>query len=213
MSRPPEIAFFPEASFGAALNCVGIAQAMQRQGANPVFICHAGFTGVFAEYGFKEYHLPDHPGSSAEAIADYWQDFINTHLPHFNLSPLAQLDTYVGPTWRAIVETAIAAEDDLARFWPKSGLTSSCWTTSSCFPLSPTQGARGCASCPAPRRKYPMPTCRPICPALRPARIAARSTWPMRMPPAMCIANITPFASGTDCRPCRPVFSLSRRRI
>src|SRR5680860_374076 len=115
MSRPPEIAFFPEASFGAALNCVGIAQELQRQGANPVFICHAGFTGVFAEYGFKEYHLPDHPGSSAEAIADYWQDFINTHLPHFDLSPLAQLDTYVGPTWRAIVETAIAAEDDLAR--------------------------------------------------------------------------------------------------
>jgi MGT family glycosyltransferase len=114
MMRAPEIAFFPEASFGAALNCVGIAQELQRQGANPVFICHAGFTGVFAEYGFKEYHLPEHPGSSAEAIADYWQEFINTHLPHFDLSPLEQLPTYVGPTWRAIVETAIAAEGDLA---------------------------------------------------------------------------------------------------
>ncbi|WP_324752738.1 glycosyltransferase [Roseovarius sp. Pro17] len=115
MTRRPEIALFPEASFGAALNCVGIAQELQRQGANPVFICHAGFTGVFAEYGFKEYHLPEHPGSSAESIEDYWQDFINTHLPHFDLDPLAQLPTYVGPTWKAIVETVIAAEDDLAR--------------------------------------------------------------------------------------------------
>ncbi len=115
MTRPPEIAFFPEASFGAALNCVGIAQELQRQGAIPVFICHPGFTGVFAEYGFKEYHLPESPESSAEAIEDYWQDFTNTHVPHFNLDPLAQLPTYVEPTWKAIVETAMAVEDDLAR--------------------------------------------------------------------------------------------------
>lgn len=114
MSYTPTIALFPEASFGAALNCVGIAQELQDQGANPVFICHAGFTGVFAEYGFKEYHLPESPGNSAEVIADYWQDFITTHLPHFNLSPLDQLPTYVAPTWEAIVETAIEAEDSLA---------------------------------------------------------------------------------------------------
>ncbi|MEB8388399.1 glycosyltransferase [Rhodobacteraceae bacterium KMM 6894] len=112
---PPEIAFFPEASFGAALNCVGIAQELQRRGAVPVFICHPGFTGVFAEYGFKEYHLPEGPADTAQAVADYWQEFINTHIPHFNLDPLAQLPTYVGPTWKAIVETAIAVEDDLAQ--------------------------------------------------------------------------------------------------
>lgn len=115
MRPSPEIAFFPEASFGAALNCVGIAQELQKLGATPVFICHPGFTGVFAEYGFKEYHLPESPSNSAKSIADYWQDFTNTHVPHFNLDPLAQLDTYVEPTWKAIVETAIAVEDDLAR--------------------------------------------------------------------------------------------------
>nr|WP_309502472.1 glycosyltransferase [uncultured Roseovarius sp.] len=115
MTRPLEIAFFPEASFGAALNCVGIAQELQRQGAVPVFICHPGFTGVFAEYGFKEYHLPETAASSAAAIADYWQEFTNTHVPHFNLDPLAQLPTYVAPTWKAIVETAMTVEDDLAR--------------------------------------------------------------------------------------------------
>ncbi|PLS21193.1 glycosyltransferase [Neptunicoccus cionae] len=115
MRPSPEIAFFPEASFGAALNCVGIAQELQKLGATPVFICHPGFTGVFAEYGFKEFHLPESPSSSDESIADYWQDFTNTHVPHFNLDPLAQLDTYVEPTWKAIVDTAIAVEDDLAR--------------------------------------------------------------------------------------------------
>jgi MGT family glycosyltransferase len=111
MSQGPVVAFFPEASFGAALNCVALAQALARRGAVPVFICHPGFSGTFADYGFKEIPLPQ-PMASGTA-ADYWQSFINRHLPHFNLSPLDQLATYVGPTWEAIVDTAIAAETGL----------------------------------------------------------------------------------------------------
>ena len=113
MKASPTIALFAEASLGASLNCVGIAQELRRQGADPVFICHQGFTGVFAEYGFKEYHLPVQPRNNAEAMSDYWQNFINTHLPHFDLDPMAQLDTYVAPTWDAIVDTAEAAEEGL----------------------------------------------------------------------------------------------------
>lgn len=108
---PPVVAFFPEASFGAALNCVAIAQSLARRGAVPVFICHPGFTGVFADYGFKEYHLtPPAPNGDP---SDYWQAFIKRHLPHFDLTPLHQLSTYVGPTWDAIVDTAMAAEAGL----------------------------------------------------------------------------------------------------
>ena len=113
MRKSPVIALFPEASFGAALNCVGIAQELRALGARPVFICHPGFTGVFAEYGFKEYHLPEPRSSSTEAVEDYWQAFINLHLPHFNLDPLAQIPTYVVPTWEAIVDTAVDVEDAL----------------------------------------------------------------------------------------------------
>jgi MGT family glycosyltransferase len=108
MSRAsPTIALFPEASFGAALNCIGVAQALRDRGARPVFICHPGFTGLFADYGFPEHHLP---APAAEGRPDTWQAFVRRHLPHFNLSPLEQLDTYVGPTWEAIVDTATGAE-------------------------------------------------------------------------------------------------------
>lgn len=65
----PEIAFFPEASFGAALKCVGIAQELQKQRAVPEFICHPGSTGVFAEFEFKEYHLPEGPADTAQRAA------------------------------------------------------------------------------------------------------------------------------------------------
>lgn len=113
MNRSPTIAMFPEASFGAALNCVGIAQELRRLGATPVFICHPGFTGVFDEYGFKEFHLPAQAQNTSQASEDYWQNFINTQLPHFDLDPMEQLATYVAPTWEAIVDTVEAAEPGL----------------------------------------------------------------------------------------------------
>lgn len=110
MSIGPTIALFPEASFGAALNCVGIARALKARGARPVFICHAGFSGVFSEYGFQEYHLPV---ADTPVPETYWLDFIGRHLPHFNLDPADQTETYVAPTWDAIVETAEQAEAPL----------------------------------------------------------------------------------------------------
>lgn len=103
------IAFFPEASYGAALNCVGIAQELRRLGAEPVFICHAGFRGVFTQYGFPEYAIPSRLDEASEGTVE-WNAFIQRHRSAFRLSPLAQLEAYVAPTWNAIVDTAIGAE-------------------------------------------------------------------------------------------------------
>jgi MGT family glycosyltransferase len=107
------IALFPEASFGAALNCIGIAQALRELGARPVFICHAHFQGIFAEYGFAEYPiLLDSPLSAAEH-QHYWERFIERSIPYFDQTPLAQIDSYVAPAWEAIIDTAIEAEKPL----------------------------------------------------------------------------------------------------
>ncbi len=109
MGQPKTIALFPEASYGAALNCVGIAQALRARGARPVFICHPGFSGIFAEYGFAEYQLePANAGVGAD-----WNSFIEHHREAFRQPPLAQLGAYVAPVWEAIVETAIQAEAPL----------------------------------------------------------------------------------------------------
>lgn len=110
MIRQKVIALFPEASFGAALNCVGIAQELRRLGARPVFICQENFRGVFAEYGFAEYTLAADGNGEAN-----WTDFINRHKDAFRRSPLDQISSYVAPTWDAIVDTAIRAEQPLRR--------------------------------------------------------------------------------------------------
>ena len=111
MTPAATIALFPEASYGAALNCVGIAQELRRLGARPVFICHPGFSGVFAEYGFPEYQL-DAEGPSQTTD---WNDFIARHQDAFRQAPFEQLASYVGPTWDAIVDTAIRVEEPLRR--------------------------------------------------------------------------------------------------
>jgi MGT family glycosyltransferase len=107
------VVLFPEAAFGPALNCVGIAQQLKKMGHNPVFVCDKGFKGVFAKYGFEENLVDMSGGLSDEEVAKFWANFIAGHLPHFRLSPIEQIPTYVIPVWEAIVDSAIIAEDGL----------------------------------------------------------------------------------------------------
>jgi len=107
------IVLYPEAAFGPALNCVGIAQQLKAMGHNPVFVCDRGFKGVFEKYGFEENLVDMSGGMSDEEIANFWSNFIAGHLPHFRLSPIEQLPTYVIPVWEAIVDSAIISHDGL----------------------------------------------------------------------------------------------------
>ncbi len=107
------IAFFPEAAFGPALNSVGIAQALEAKGHRAVFLTDPGFTGVFAGYGFKEIPVPMSEPMEPEAMAKYWSDFINGHIPNFNKTPYEQIDNYVKDCWEAIVSTSLWAEKTL----------------------------------------------------------------------------------------------------
>src|SRR5215469_18073536 len=100
-TMPKTIVLYPEAAFGPALNCVGIAQKLRARGHNPVFICDRGFKGVFEKYGFEEHHVDMSGGLSDEEVAKFWANFIAGHLPHFRLSPIRQLAIYVVPVRQA----------------------------------------------------------------------------------------------------------------
>ena len=113
MDSRKTIAFFPEAAFGPALNSVGIAQACSQIGHEVVFLTAADMAGTYAAYGFAEHIVNLAAPMSAEDAAQYWQKFINAHIPDFNKSPYDQIDNYVQDCWAAIVETAIWAQKDL----------------------------------------------------------------------------------------------------
>ncbi len=107
------IAFFPEAAFGPALNSVGIAQACEKLGHRAVFLTDPGMAGVYAGYGFEEHMVNMSEPMEPEAMAKYWSDFINGHIPNFDKTPCEQIDTYVKECWQAIVSTAEWAQKDL----------------------------------------------------------------------------------------------------
>jgi MGT family glycosyltransferase len=109
------IVLYPEAAFGPALNCVGIAQQLKAMGHNPVFVCDRSFKGQFEKYGFAENLVDMSGGMSDQEIADFWGNFIAGHLPHFRLSPIEQLPTYVIPVWEAIVDSAIVSHEGLTQ--------------------------------------------------------------------------------------------------
>lgn len=111
----PTVVLFPEASFGSALNCVGIAQELLKVGAEPVFLTLSGFEGVYSDYGFREHLVPPEAPSSEAEVYGHWQAFLNRHLPHFNLRPDEQIDSYVEPVWKAIFETVRSTEAGLSR--------------------------------------------------------------------------------------------------
>ncbi|MFZ3183217.1 MAG: glycosyltransferase [Pseudomonas sp.] len=113
MNERKVIAFFPEAAYGPALNSVGIAQACEALGHKAVFLTDPGMSGVYAAYGFEEHQVNMSEPMPAEAMARYWSDFVNGHIPNFRKSPIDQLDNYVKECWAAIVETAKWAQKDL----------------------------------------------------------------------------------------------------
>jgi MGT family glycosyltransferase len=115
VSRPRTVLFFPEAAFGPALNCVGIAQACRDLGHRPVFVADRSFAGVFAKYGFEERLVDLSEPLDAAAAGRFWKDFIASHLPHFRLPPIEQVATYVVPVWEAVVDSAVYVEPELAR--------------------------------------------------------------------------------------------------
>jgi MGT family glycosyltransferase len=115
MEQKRVIAFFPEAAYGPALNSVGIAQACEALGHEPVFLTAPDMAGVYANYGFAEHIVSMAPPMPAEEVAQYWQNFINGHIPNFDKSPYEQIENYVRDCWDAIVETAVWAQKDLPR--------------------------------------------------------------------------------------------------
>ena len=119
MSKQKTIALFPEAAFGPALNSVGIAQALKALGHNVVFLTDPGMSGIYKGYGFDEHLVNLSEPMEPEAMAKYWQDFINGHIENFDKSPYEQIDNYVRDCWEAIVDTSKWAEKDLPQVLDK----------------------------------------------------------------------------------------------
>jgi MGT family glycosyltransferase len=110
--------FMPESAYGPTNNCVGIGEVLLRRGHRVVFAAEASWAGKLAALGFEEdlVDLAPPPEAGDEAPADpgaFWKEFIRDTAPEFRKPTVQQLETFMAPTWQALVDGAKYCEPQL----------------------------------------------------------------------------------------------------
>jgi MGT family glycosyltransferase len=116
MTSPLTVLFMPESAYGPTNNCVGIGKRLLDRGHRVVFAAEASWAGRLAPMGFVEDLVDLAPPPEADAPQDagqFWKDFIRDTAPEFRKPTIDQLDTFMAPTWQALVDGARYCEPQL----------------------------------------------------------------------------------------------------
>lgn len=118
MTRPLTVLFLPESAYGPTNQCVGLGKVLLDRGHKVVFAAEASWEGKLAPLGFVEALVdlaePD-PDAGEEAAGQFWIDFINETAPEFRKPTIEQLETFIRPTYQALIDGAMYAEPALKR--------------------------------------------------------------------------------------------------
>ena len=111
---PKTIVFFPEGAYGPTNNCVGIGDVLRRRGHRVVFVVEESFAGRLAVHGFEERLVRlGPPPAEPEVPGQFWKEFIRDTAPEFRKPTIDQLETFIAPTWQALVDGAWYVEPRL----------------------------------------------------------------------------------------------------
>jgi MGT family glycosyltransferase len=118
--RPLTVLFMPESAFGPTNQCIGLGDVLRRRGHRVVFAAEASWRGKLAPLGFEEDLVdlapPAEPVEGEESDADpgaFWKEFIRDTAPEFRKPTVAQLETFMQPTWQALIDGATYCEPQL----------------------------------------------------------------------------------------------------
>jgi len=133
-SRPLTILFMPESAYGPTNQCIGLGDVLRRRGHRVVFSAEASWKGRLEALGFEEDLVDLAPPAEppAEAAAElaagqnaveqnaveqdagqFWKDFIRVTAPEFRKPTIEQLETFMKPTWQALIEGSRYCEPQL----------------------------------------------------------------------------------------------------
>ena len=112
------IVLFPEGAFGPTNNCVGIGNVLRARGHRVVFIVEESFAGTLEARGFEEALMRlQPPPADEEEPGQFWKDFIRDTAPEFRKPTIEQLETFLKPTWQALIDGAAFANDRLTEIF------------------------------------------------------------------------------------------------
>ncbi|NTY61329.1 glycosyltransferase [Mycolicibacterium sphagni] len=110
------IMFWPESAYGPTNQCIGLAAILRDRGHRIVFAAESSWAGKLAPFGFVE-ELVDlaepADGTADEDPGKFWTDFIAETSPEFRKPTIAQLETFIQPTYQALIDGAKYCEPRL----------------------------------------------------------------------------------------------------
>lgn len=116
MGRPLTILFMPESAYGPTNQCVGIGDVLAKRGHRVVFAAEASWRGKLEALGFGEDLVdlsPPAEGAEDQDAGQFWKDFIRDTAPEFRKPTVEQLETFMAPTWQALIDGALYCEPQL----------------------------------------------------------------------------------------------------
>ena len=169
------VVFFPEGAFGPTNNCVGIGEVLRAHGHRVVFIIEESFAGTLEARGFEERLMRlGPPPEEPEVPGQFWKDFIRDTAPVFRKPTIDQLESFIQPTWQALVDGARYVDPRLEEIIAELEPDVIVEDNVVAFPALPPAACRGCGSSPATRWRCVILTIPPVfsgCP------VDDRSQW------------------------------------
>jgi MGT family glycosyltransferase len=113
---PLTVLFMPESAYGPTNNCIGIGDVLRQRGHRVVFAAEASWKGKLASLGFDEALVDLAPPSGDAGGGDagqFWKDFIRDTASEFRRPTIEQLETFMAPTWQALIDGAKFGEPQL----------------------------------------------------------------------------------------------------
>jgi MGT family glycosyltransferase len=113
---PLTVLFMPESAYGPTNNCVGIGKVLRQRGHHVVFSAEASWKGKLAALGFDEALVdlaPPTEGAGTGDAGQFWKQFIRDTANEFRRPTFEQLETFMAPTWQALIDGARFCEPQL----------------------------------------------------------------------------------------------------
>jgi MGT family glycosyltransferase len=105
-SRRLTILLSPESAYGPTNQCIGIGDILRQRGHRVVFAAESSWKGRLEPLGFEE-QLVDlaerAPTDQEQGAGAFWTEFIRDTAPEFRKPTVDQLETFIRPTWEALI--------------------------------------------------------------------------------------------------------------
>ena len=108
--------FAPESAYGPTGNCIGIGAVLRDRGHRVVFAAEASWRGKLVGLGFEEDLVdlaPPPEGGEEQDAGQFWKDFIRDTAPEFRKPTIEQLESFMVPTWQALVDGVTFSEQQI----------------------------------------------------------------------------------------------------